>query len=408
MALSKLWQIALRDLLRNRRRSLLTLLAVALGLALLMAAHGLTSGMIEDTLQNTIRLQTGHVQVRAASYEDGKYSLKWADLLENADDIAAQASALPQVAAASPVLWASGVLNTGDESAGLQLYGIDPQTPVFAAIRQALVSGAFVTADDRDGIMIGQRLAESLGLAAGDRASVVVVDGDSRPNEAIFTIRGTFSTGLPAYDESTAFLPLSKAQAFTHTAGRASAVMIVLQRQNDADAVAAALTGTGGTVRTWRELNAVFMDMMQTSLGFYVILDMIVILIVAVLIANTLLMAVFERLREMGILASLGMRRGTIMLMFLLEAMILGSAGIGLGLLLGSAGVGYLTKVGVPIGDIGTAAPGLAMGTVMRGHFDWPTFGGLAAAMLVIILLAALYPARLAVSREPAVALRGA
>ncbi len=406
MAFAKLWVIALRDLGRNRRRSILTLVAVALGLALLLATHGLTAGMLEDTMQNTIRLQTGHVQIRVAAYEEGKLSLKWKDLLENADALAAQAAALPQVKAAAPVLWAGGVLNTADESAGLQVYGIDTTSAIYAPIRQAIVAGEFLTPNDRDGILIGKRLADNLGLDVGQRASLVIIDGDGRPAEAIFTIRGTFATGMPSYDESTAFLPLAKAQAFTNTAGHASAVVILLNRQDDAERVAAALRSAGGNVLTWRELNAVFLQMMQTALSFYVLLDLIVILVVAVIIVNTLLMAVFERIREMGILAALGMRGRTIMLMFVLEAAILGLAGIVVGIVLGLAGVAYLANVGIPIGDMGTVAEGLALGSVMYARFDLPTFAQLAVETLVVILLAALYPAWLAARREPAEALR--
>lgn len=407
MAFGKLWIIAFRDLGRNRRRSILTLVAVALGLALLMATHGLTGGMMEDTMQNTIRLQTGHVQVRAPSYEEGKLSLKWKDLLENAETLAGQAAALPQVKAATPVLWAGGVLNTADESAGLQVYGIDTTSAFYDPIRQAIVAGTFLTPDDRDGILIGKRLASSLGLEVGQRASLVIIDGDGRPAEGVFTIRGTFSTGMPGYDESTAFLTLAKAQAFTNTVGRASAVVILLNRQDDADAVAAALRGVGGgKVLTWRELLAVFLQLMQTAMSFYILLDLIVILVVAVIIANTLLMAVFERIREMGILASLGMRGRTITLMFVLEAAVLGLAGIAVGIGLGLIGVAYLAKVGIPIGDMGTVAEGLALGSVMYARFDFPIFAQLAVETLVVILLAALYPAIIAARREPVEALR--
>ena len=406
MALAKLWIIALRDLGRNRRRSILTTLAVALGLALLITTHGLTAGVLEDTLRNTIRLQTTHVQVRAPSYEEGKLSLKWKDLLENPAALAAQAAALPQVKAAAPVLWASGVLNTAIESAGVQVNGIDTTSAVYDVIRQALVAGDFLTADDRDGILIGKHLADSLGLGVGQRASLVIVDGDGRPNEATFTIRGLFSTGIPSYDDTAIFLPLAKAQAFTNTTDHASAIVILLNRQDDADKAAAALAGAGRTVLTWRQLNAVLMQTVETAMSFYILLDLIVILVVAVIIANTLLMAAFERIREMGILAALGMRGRQIMLMFILEATILGLAGIVVGIVIGSIGVAYLVTVGISIGDIGTAAGGLAFGSVMHGQFDLPTFASLSVWTLVVILLASLYPAWFAARREPADALR--
>jgi ABC-type antimicrobial peptide transport system permease subunit len=141
-------------------------------------------------------------------------------------------------------------------------------------------------------------------------------------------------------------------------------------------------------------------------MSFYVILDFIVMLIVAVVIANTLLMAVFERIREMGILAALGMKGRQIMLMFLLEAATLGIAGILVGVVLGSAGVAYLATVGIYIGEIASSAGGMAVGSTIHAHFVPVTFASLAFWTLVVILLASLYPAWFAIRREPADALR--
>ena len=90
MALGKLWTIAFRDLGRNRRRTTFTMLAVALGLALLIAMNGLIAGVFDDAVQNNIRLRTGHVQLRAASYEEEKVSLKWEDLVADSQTLAAQ------------------------------------------------------------------------------------------------------------------------------------------------------------------------------------------------------------------------------------------------------------------------------------------------------------------------------
>src|SRR5512140_2815080 len=106
MPLNKLWMIAFRDLGRNRRRSIFTLLAVALGLAMLIMMSGIISGMVTDSLQNSIRLRTGHLQVRAPSYDDAKLSLQSKDLLQNPEDLTVRASALPEVKAAAPVIWA--------------------------------------------------------------------------------------------------------------------------------------------------------------------------------------------------------------------------------------------------------------------------------------------------------------
>jgi ABC-type lipoprotein release transport system permease subunit len=406
MALGKLWTIAYRDLGRNRRRSLFTALAVALGLALLIVMNGLITGVMEDSLENSVRLQTGHVQLRANSYETEKMSLQWKDLLAAPATLAARAGAMPEVKAAAPVLWAGGVLSTGDDSAGLQVYGIDTESALYTPIREALIGGSFLAADDRSGILIGKRLADSLGIGTGQKVALTIVDANGKPQEGVFEIRGLFSTGIPSYDDSAAFMPLSKAQAFTGAGDRASAVMILLHNKDDAGQVAAALRSADTTATTWQELNALVIQTTQFANSYYAMFDAIVILIVAVVIANTLLMAVFERIREMGILAALGMKGRQIMSMFLLEAVILGLAGIVAGILIGLAGVAYLANVGIYIGDTATSAGSFALRSTMYGRFVPGSIASLSLWTLVIVLLASLYPAWFAARREPVEALR--
>ena len=158
---------------------------------------------------------------------------------------------------------------------------------------------------------------------------------------------------------------------------------------------------------TWQTLNQLFLQTMQTAMGFYTILDAIVMLIVAVIIANTLLMAVFERIREMGILAALGMKGHQIMQMFLFEAALLGLAGIGVGVILGSAGVLWLANVGIPIGEAAATTSTIALGGVMHARFVPTTFAWLALWTFIITLLASIYPAWFAARLEPVQALHG-
>jgi ABC-type lipoprotein release transport system permease subunit len=407
MASGKLWTIAYRDLLRHRRRSFLSLLAVALGLALLMVMNGLISGIMQDALQNNIRLRTGHVQLRAASYQEEKMSLQWRDLLNNPDGLVTHINQMSEVKAAAPVLWAGSILSTGDESVSLQVFGIDPASQFYDPIRESLVSGEFLTPDDRDGVMIGQPLAASLGVEVGQRVNLALVNADGAADEANFTIRGMFATGAVSYDENTVFMPLDKAQSFARTGDRASAIVVLLHRQEDADRVAATIQNPDAATLTWRDVNQLFLQTFQTSLSFYVILDGIVMLIVAVIIANTLLMSVFERIREIGILAALGMKGRQIMQMFLFEAFMLGLAGVVLGFAIGSVGIAYLSNVGIPLGaSASVTGSNFALGSTMYAHFVPGIFMWLSVWTLVFVLLASLYPARFAARREPVDALR--
>jgi ABC-type lipoprotein release transport system permease subunit len=404
----KLWRIAVRDLGRNKRRSGLTLIAVMMGLALVIALHAFEMGAIQGSIDDNIRVQTGHLQVRGASYEADKVSLKWEDLIEEPQGLAAQAQTLAEVRAAAPVLWASGILNTVEESVGVRVYGIDPLSEIEAPFREGLVAGEFLAPDDRSGVLISQRLANNLGLAAGDDVGLLVNTSGEQPDEATFTIRGLYDTGLPGFDEATIFLPLEKAQAFTQVGDRASAVVALLHDREDADAVAAALRAPGLELLTWRDLNQLMVEGMNSAMGFLYMIYLIVLAIVAVVVANTLLMSVFERTREMGILAALGMKGRQIMAMFVLESATLGAMGVILGVLLGSLGVYYLATEGIYVGDMAADAVSadIAYGETMYARFQWADTAVLSAICWIIMLLVSLYPAWFATRKEPIDALR--
>jgi ABC-type lipoprotein release transport system permease subunit len=409
LSIGKLWMVAYRDLGRNKRRSVLTLVAVALGMALLIVMSGLTEGAVAGSLENSILLQTGHLQVREESYDEDEVSLEWKDLLDDPQGLVAQLQALEDVQVVTPVLWANGMLTVRDESVGVQVFGIDPLSEAYAPIRDALVTGSFLMPDDRGGILMGQRLAKSLGLSVGQRVVLAAVTADQQPDEARFTIRGLYNTGVASYDETRVFLPLAKAQTFTRTEGHASAILALLHRQEDADAVAVSLTVPGLSVLTWRDLNQMLLQTMEASTIFLNMMNLVVLAVVAVVIANTLLMAVFERRREMGILAALGMKGRQILTMFVLEAGSLGMAGITLGILLGGLGVAYLARVGLPIGEAaaaGEASNLITYGNILYARFAPSAWAELSVASLTITLLASLYPAWFAARMEPIEALR--
>jgi ABC-type lipoprotein release transport system permease subunit len=405
MSSRRLLAIAYRDLGRNRRRSLLSLMAVGLGLALLIMMNGLIAGVVQDSLQSAIRLQTGHLQLRRQTYDEEALSLSAADLLDAPDALVERASALPQVAAATPVLWAATILATAEDSVNLRLQGIDPGSPVYQPVRDSMTDGQFLSSDDRSGVLLGSSLAKSLGVATGQKVQLAVADADGNVEQGPFTVRGLFSTGIATFDEGTVLMPLAKAQAFSRATGRASAIVIMLHDQEDAEAVATALAGDGVEAVTWRQLNQLWLDALQTGTAFYAILDIIVMLVVAVVIANTLLMSVFERVREMGILAALGMKGRQIVTMLLVEAGILGVAGIVLGVVLGALAVAYLARFGIYIGSMASVAGNMALGTTMYARFEPRATIWMAGWTFAIILLASLYPAWFASRLEPVDAL---
>jgi len=399
------FKLAYRNIGRNKTRSLLSSLAVGVGMALLLLMVSVLEGEMSGALQNTIRLQSGHLQIRPANYDESKISLKWEDLISDPEQVAAKIEALPQVIVAAPRLSASAILTLSDESKGVQILGIEPDSAANQPFRDGMLSGEFIKADDREGILIGNILAEKLNLKVNDKVNLLVTTSNGDVNEQPFTVRGIFTTRTPGYDESTIFMPMAKAQAITATENHASTIFVLLKNSEDAEAVAQALKSNNYKVFTWREQNQFVVQFEDYANAFFIILYLIVLGITATVVTNTLVMAVFERTREIGILSAIGMKGSGIMAQFLAEAALLATGGVIGGLIIGGAVVAYFTIYGIYIGDYGIT--GVLFEDHIYAHLTLANTVNLAIITYVITLIASLYPARLAARMEPVEALHG-
>ncbi len=400
-----LLKMAYRDLGRNRRRSILSSLALGVGLALLLLMAAVLTGEMRDAMKLSINLQSGHLQIRAKDYNEDKASLAWEDLVENPEQMAAQIENLAPVKVATPRLFASAIVTTGDKTFGVRVIGVLPDSIANAPFRDGLVSGEFIQADDREGIYIGHSLAEKAKLKAGDRVNLLVNTADGSVDEQSFVVRGTYSTGTPGFDQIYVFLPLAKAQAITRAENHASTVFILLNDADQTDAVIAALKGERYQVKTWTEMNQLIVQTEQFSAAYLVVLYLIILAITATVIINALIMSVYERTREIGILAAIGMKSRTIMTMFFLESTLLALGGIIIGLILGGLLVFYATRFGFYIGDFGIT--GVLFGERIYGYLTAKDAVVLSLAALVVTLIGSLYPAMLAARMEPVEALHG-
>ncbi len=402
MSLSKYLSIAYRDLVRNGRRSALTALAVALGLVVVFAFASLIDGMLETMVADNIRLSSGHLQIRNENYDASKESLKSQDLLEKGDEWAAQAESLTEVQSAAPVLWSGGLLSTAGESIGIQIVGIDPEDAFHTPIRDGIVAGEYLSADDRGQILVGRILADQMGITVGQRVSVAASDANGVGQEGIFTVAGLVDTGFPSIDQHRILMPMAQAQAFSGVGDRFSSLVLILDDQEDTALVAGNVQVPETQIVTWEELNSLILESVGTGMIFYYILYGIVFLAVAVIIANTLLMSVFARAREIGILASLGMRGRQILGLFLVEGILLAIFGIALGWVLGMGVVAYMTYVGFSIpAETATMVEGMAFGSTIKGRFALDQFIILSLLLLAIVSLVSLYPAWYASKMEP-------
>jgi len=400
----QLLKMAFRDLGRNRRRSFFSALAIAIGLGLLLLMASFLEGELGSALKLAIRLQTGHLQVRSAAYDDSKTSLKWEYLVEDPEQVAAQIAALAPVRLATPRLFASGILAVGGETAGVRVIGIDPLSEANAPYREGLVRGEFITPDDREGLLIGQPLADQLGLSVGDTVNLSINTANGDVDEQPFSVRGVYSTETNGFDTFTVFLPLSKAQAMGRAENHASTILVLLHDMNQTEAVANALQSPNFEVLTWMSMNQLLLETEELSSGFMVIFYMIVLGITATVVINTLIMSVFERTREIGILSAIGMKGRQILALFLAESSLLAIGGIVMGLVIGVTGIAILTHYGFNITQMGLT--GILISNTLYPLLTVEDTITLTVLAFIVTLFAGLYPAIMAARMEPVEALR--
>jgi ABC-type lipoprotein release transport system permease subunit len=222
-------------------------------------------------------------------------------------------------------------------------------------------------------------------------------------DQLVFIVRGVYSTRTPSYDEATVFLPLAKAQAITRTENHASSIFVLLNDRDQTQAVADAVQSSDYQVYTWMQANALVLETEKFAGAYMMVLYLIVLAVTSTVVINTLIMAVFERTREIGILSAIGMRGGSIMGMFFAESSLLAIGGIAIGLALGGLMVYFATVKGFYIGNMGIT--GMLFGERIYAYLTLDDTVTLTITAFIVTLLAGLYPALLAARMEPVDAL---
>jgi ABC-type lipoprotein release transport system permease subunit len=241
----------------------------------------------------------------------------------------------------------------------------------------------------------------------GEQVNLLVNTSNGDIVEQLFTIRGIYTTNTFGYDESTVFLPLAKAQTITGAADRASLIFIMLKDREQADTVAAALQSPNYTVVTWREMNELIVQVEDFSNAYMTIFYLIVLGITATVVSNTLVMSVFERTREIGILAAIGMKGRQILAQFLIEAAFIATLGVIGGIILGGA-LSYFFEInGFPMDISQMGLTGILIENRIYTHLTLDNVIYLSVLTYIITLIASFAPARMASRMEPVEALHG-
>lgn len=401
--------LAWRNVLRNRRRSILTVVAVAIGLGALTFLWGVIDGQNGQMIDNSTRYFASDAQVHVRGYHDDP-SLDLA--IGQAAPILNAIGHDPEVAASTVRLEGRALASREDKSRGVVVVGVSPSDESrVTTLFKALTAGAPLIADDSTGLLVGEKLAESLGIGVGDDVVLVGQAYDGSVASARVPVRGIFRTGIDEYDGFLAVMPLAAVREFFVAPGGATAIALRLtdrDRLGEFEARLQRQLGDGYEVVGWPRL----LPMVRNATRYHEVVAYVVVaiffVVVAAAVANPILMAVLERTREFGVVLSLGMSPGRLLRLVLWEAALLGIIGVAIGNVIGLAVTGYFSYAGI---DLSAFAAGVATmpgaTTTLRPVVSLERSIAMTVAVFAVASLVAVYPAMKAARLNPVNAIRG-
>jgi ABC-type lipoprotein release transport system permease subunit len=406
--MGKYIKLAWRNTWRNWRRTLIASAAFVLSLILLLFFQAFLDGFDQAVYGNLIRLYGGNVLIHTPGYREKSSRLPMLPL-EEAEAILAAVRAEPNVRSAARRINTGGLISNHDASQAVNITAIEPliEGPVSLAAEN-ITLGRFLTAEDGDNIVIGQALADHLGVTVGDRVSLLGRRKDDSMRGRTMTVVGIFDLGLGEAEKGLVFINLPTAQTLYNLRDQETEIAVILDEVGQEEALIDAIAPQfpNHEVDSLFTLRPEFRQAMEMDRIMQWFIGIITLFMAAIGVFNLMLMAVFERTREMGVLAALGMKRGQVMGLFLLEGASIGLVGAILGCAAGWLLVVSLAQQGIGWGSIeGLEQAGeiyALMGDRLYPHIAPLSVVYYGLAAVVVGALGAFYPAWQASGREPA------
>lgn len=408
------WRLAWRNLWRNKRRTLLTASALSFGFVASVLMIGLAGGVVEQMVRNGTEIVTGQIQIHDGEFlpERGIHDTLGKDSGVDLAVLLGAVDEIPNVVGAAPRVYGGGLVSSGDETVGASLMGIDPERESeVSAFAANLVSGSMPGLGE---ILLGARLATDVEVAAGDEVVLVAPAADGSLGNDLFVVSGTFNLDMPLLDRAFALLPLEDLQflmALPPT--RVHEVAIRVEQTRDSEA-AALMVGDavedladGLLVQPWSEF--------LPQLHFFTSLATATNLVIAAMIfgmavfgvANTMLIATYERRREFAVVRALGTDRQDVGRTVVMEGVLLGMISLAAGVLIAAPLMVWIRTHPIDLSQwVGSySMMGSAVRPLITVEFSWDGPLASAAALVTTGILSALYPAWRAVRVPPADAL---
>ncbi len=402
------WRLAGRNLLRHRRRTVLTGSIVVVG----FVAATLTAGFVAQTFRGlkeiTIRGQGGHLRVLHAGAEGKTDEEATALLLEDADGLTRSVGTSPDVLQAMPRLSFFGLVAHGERSVGYMGTGTVPALERGATLTaEAIADGEFFADPEAEDVMLGGGLARSLGVKVGDLVTVMTTTPDGGLNAVDANVAAVLRWPIKELDDRILFMPYAPASRLLKAEGRATTIAVTLKPGVDLEKAAGALRarlhrgGVEASVKTWIEGAPFYVAVRRLYAAIFLFTGLVLATVVVLAAANTMTMSVFERTREIGTLLAIGTERRQVRNLFLAEGLLMGLGGSAAG-----AAGSLLIRAAINAARITLPPPpGATSGGVLHVELIPVAFAVGFVLMTVTLLAASWWPARRAARLDPVEAL---
>jgi len=393
--------LAWRNLWRNHRRTIVMVSAITIGVWAMIFMTALMRGMVNDMVRDGIRTLPGHVQIHHPEFRDDP-SIN--NLVPTRDSVLS--ASLSQ---AGIVGWASrvkvpAVISSERESRGVTLIGVDPaRERSLDALGSVVATGRALKDVDDTGVILGRKLAEKLETEIGKRVVLMSQDPDNEIADRGFRVVGLFEANLDLYEEMFVFAGKATVQKMLHIEDQVTEVAILASDYRNVEPLTLqvrALSDDDAEVLPWQEIDTYLGSMLAVMDGFVLVWMVVVFLALSFGLVNTLVMAVFERIREIGLMLALGMRPASILGQIVIESVLL----LGIGLLIGNT-LAWASIVPLADGiDISAVAAGMEMFGASSVLYPELTLQDMLTANVVVLVLgffASLSPAWRASRYEP-------
>lgn len=397
--------IAWRNIWRNRLRSIVVVTSIVLGLWAGMFIMGMSIGMNNQRMDGAIDATIAHLQIHHPEFTvdfNKKYTL------ENIDDTTSQLDTLSGVKAYSKRIIVPGMAATVKGNYGVQLMGITPDSDKEVVdIYNRLESGTYFEKFKRNPIVIGQKLADQLGVEV---ASKIVLTFQDEMNNIIsknFRVEGIFRSPNSSFDLSTVFVKREDISALTGVGDKSHQLIIRCYSLADVDEVKATLDSSMD-VETWAEVSPELGYAQETMSAFIYIFMGIILLALAFGIINTMLMAILERKKELGMLLSIGMNKRRVFVLIIFETLFLTLIALPFGI-----GFSYITNLyfsiyGIDLSVVATGLESLGLSAVIYTYLSPEVYVNISIMTFLVSMLSGIIPARRALKINPAEAVKSA